>query len=921
MPRSFSSLLPALLALALTACGSGSTCSPNSTTPQCGPCGFCASTGVCVAIQNCGGDGQLMDVSQGDAAGTDALPLNCPAVVALTLNEVLYDDSGTLAFVEIKGPPGTDLTCYQLNAINGSNCESYSTTRLSGTIGSSGLFVVAESSEVMTNPDLIDKDIDLQNGADGLRIEYLGTPAPSPVDALFYGEDINACDMGEGSPAEDVSQGTSLSRCPDGTDGGDNASDFAATPTPTPGQPNACPVPCTAPADLVLNEVFYDTPESNDGGAFIEIKGPPGTALGCYELAGINGTGCSESVIELNGTIPADGYFVVAKDASVPTGDLVSSRADLQNGPDGVLLRFKPDEGAPVVIDGVFYGTNAEACAGFEGDPAPDVRDESLSRCADGSDTGNNALDFIATAVPTPGAPNQCPTVLPGECKQVSPFLINEVQTDPPGFAFVELAGPAGTDLGCYRLIPYDATCVAGTPIKLSGTAAPDGYTDLLDTLNPGIASSSTAGGFQLVYEHDELGTVPVDAVFFGGTAPAMACAALEGSVAQNLPSGQSLARCPDKSDTDDNGADFRLSTARTPGATNDCTVVKVCPAEPAALVINELFYDTGSAGDPGAFIEIKGPPGAELDCYQLIEVNGNGCKEESVIQLSGTVGASGYYLVARDATVAGADLVDTGADLQDGPDGVKLVFDRGAGAGPVLVDQVFYGDPAGCGAVEGTAAIDVGPGQVLARCADGADTDDNAKDLRGLATPTPGAANACPAPCVGPPAAVVINELFYDTGSSGDPGAFIELAGAPGQELRCYELLAINGAGCATYNSLPLDGFLSASGTYVIARDDSVAGADRVDSIADLQDGPDGLRLIFRDDVQGELPVDAVFYGTDSGGCGTAEGTPAPDVSGGQVLQRCPDKSDTGDNSVDFSAGTTPSPGTANLCGAPGGG
>ena len=73
-----------------------------------------------------------------------------------------------------------------------------------------------------------------------------------------------------------------------------------------------------------------------------------------------------------------------------------------------------------------------------------------------------------------------------------------------------------------------------------------------------------------------------------------------------------------------------------------------------------------------------------------------------------------------------------------------------------------------------------------------------------------------------------------------------------------------------------------------------------------DLQNGPDGLRLLWPDGA------------TEVVGWGALEfpeyycGAPAPDVTGGQALARIPDRAATGSNAGDFRP-AEPSPGFAN--------
>jgi hypothetical protein len=160
------------------------------------------------------------------------------------------------------------------------------------------------------------------------------------------------------------------------------------------------------PAMVMINEIFYDSTISSDGGTFTELLGDPGTALDGYTLVGVNGNdGLDYATLSLNGmVIPADGRLVIAKDNTVPNYDYISTTVDWQNGPDEVELRLGAD-----VIDGICYGYAALLnCEG--GTNGPDVAaGNSISRCPDGQDTNDN-LEDTAETLPTPGALNGCPT-------------------------------------------------------------------------------------------------------------------------------------------------------------------------------------------------------------------------------------------------------------------------------------------------------------------------------------------------------------------------------------------------------------------------------------------------------------------------------------------------------------------------------
>ena len=160
-----------------------------------------------------------------------------------------------------------------------------------------------------------------------------------------------------------------------------------------------------------------------------------------------------------------------------------------------------------------------------------------------------------------------------------------------------------------------------------------------------------------------------------------------------------------------------------------------------AAPILSEVFYDAVGSDDGQSFIEIWGVPGTSLAGFTIEAINGTGGAVTHSLALSGTIGASGLFVVADglagglSTSVANADLI-LDFDFQNGPDSVVL---RGAGG---ILDAVGYGTFAAGDvfAGEGAPTLDPAPGSAIARWFANVDSDDNALDWS-AAAPSPGAA------------------------------------------------------------------------------------------------------------------------------------------------------------------------------------
>jgi len=157
-------------------------------------------------------------------------------------------------------------------------------------------------------------------------------------------------------------------------------------------------------ATPIIQEVVYDGPGADADDVFTELYGAPGESLDGWTLVGVNGgDGSDYRTVDLSGALfPDDGILVIATSSAAGEAllqrDFVGS-VDWQNGPDAVQLR---DPGG-AVVDALQYGDAGAFNAGEGAFASTVTAGESLSRNSDGTDTDDNAADFTALTVPSPG--------------------------------------------------------------------------------------------------------------------------------------------------------------------------------------------------------------------------------------------------------------------------------------------------------------------------------------------------------------------------------------------------------------------------------------------------------------------------------------------------------------------------------------
>ncbi len=182
-----------------------------------------------------------------------------PARALPFLSEVFYDAVGSdngKSFVEIYAAPGTILDGFRLFGVNGSNGSVGPTVTLSGTVPANGFFVVGDDAgdgtTAVANADLI-VNFDFQNGPDSVVLQFEGVATDALAYGVFSAGEISA---GEGDPAVDAPAGSSLERLFANVDTDDNAADFAALATPTPGTAPLLSIPEPRAAALLSVGLF-----------------------------------------------------------------------------------------------------------------------------------------------------------------------------------------------------------------------------------------------------------------------------------------------------------------------------------------------------------------------------------------------------------------------------------------------------------------------------------------------------------------------------------------------------------------------------------------------------------------------------------------------------------------------------------------
>jgi len=704
------------------------------------------------------------------------------------------------------------------------------------------------------------------------------------------------------------------------------------------------------PGDVLINELVPDPSGADAGNEWAELHNTTDVDidLGGWTLERAKTTWGTQVTFPTGTLLPAGGYLLVAEELTppgpgvylVPNKSTAIGGLDLGNATtnaDGVRLTDGTN-----VIDTVIYGPDNTPDQLFDDGGAPATSlaatppaDRSLARSPDGADTNLCGADFT-DSVPTPGAPNPRP---PQCVPSIDDVRLNEVFVNPVGAdgtvleEWVELSTSATTpvDLEGWALERASKPSTWETVVRFDPGTAMTGYfvigetntaADLVLTVPMSLYAGTGGDSVRLV---DCAGTV-VDTLVYGGANTDLFAeddASVPADGAPKPAEGEAVARVQDGVDTNVCAVDWHIPASATPGAANP--VPQLCVPSAGTLRLNELVANPAGvdATAQAEYVELfnSGVDPVELSGWELQTTTALTWTTRVRFAEGQLVPGSDWWVVS-EANVVGADLVVPLLDLPSGSggDGVRLVDCTGA-----VVDTVVYGDSNDDGVLDDSGApatswaAKPGDDQVLARLADGADTDLSGDDWWVASGSTPGAANPLPPQCDAAQTGLVINELVVNPAGSDTTALteYVELynGGANALDLAGWSVqVATSAASWSTRLTLPT--LTLNPGEFALLGEPNVLNATLTTDRLDLPSGAggDGVRLV---DCAGAV-VDTVVYGglNDDGvidDSGATALSVAPKPGDDQALARRADGVDTNLSGDDFWLAPTQSGGAPN--------
>ncbi|MEL6604293.1 MAG: ExeM/NucH family extracellular endonuclease [Cyanobacteria bacterium J06614_10] len=399
---------------------------------------------------------------------------------------------------------------------------------------------------------------------------------------------------------------------------------------------------------------------------------------------------------------------------------------------------------------------------------------------------------------------------------------------------FIEIAGPAGTDLTGWSVVLYNGSNGTSYDTEtLSGSILDQGNgfgTVVVNFPTNGIQNGAP-DGLALVDNADSVVQfISYEGTFAATNGPAAGLTSIDIGVEEtgSTPEGSSLQLTGEGTMSED--FTWEAPADDTPGAANNG---QIFGAATANVFISEIHYDN-AGGDVGEFVEITADAGTDLSDYTLTLYNGNGGSAYNTVALSGTV--------ADEVDGKGAIAFDISGIQNGGPDGLALSDPDGN-----LIEFLSYEGTftAVGGPADGVESTDIGVSEPSntpigdsLQLIDGAWTGPLANSKGDVNTEPMVSADA------------FISEIHYDNDGA-DTGEFVEVTGNAGASLEGFTLALYNGNGGVVYDTVNLSGTFS----------DEVDGKGAIAfDTAGIQNGPDAIALV---DLDGNV-VEFISYEGD---------------------------------------------------------
>ncbi len=530
------------------------------------------------------------------------------AETSVFINEIHYDNDGTDSgeAIEVAGPAGTNLTGWSLVLYNGAGGAVYTTTPLSGVIpnqqnGFGTVFVSYPSNGIQNgSPDGLAL-VDAGNSVvQFLSYEGSFTAVGGPADGLL------STDIGV-SEASNSPVGHSLQL----TGSGQSYEDFAwaAAAPNTFGVINTGQSFTGVAADPLLNE-FVLNHVGTDTNEYVEVAGDASTDYSAFTILQIEGdstsAGLVDSVITV-GTTNGAGYWTTGFQNNVwENGTITILLVEGFSGSVGFDLDTDDDgslDSTPWarLVDGVAVsdgGATDRTYADTTLTPTYDGGTFTVggaSRIPDRTDTGTTddwrRNDFDGAGLPGfPGTPDagealNTPDATNAAVSTTPALVINEIDYDQPGTdfdEFVEIKNVGATAVNLdgvvLELVNGNGTVVyqttnlpavslaAGDYFVVCGNATLVPNCDLDVTPDSNLVQNGAPDAVGLRYNGELLDAVSYE----GDTGAPYTEGSGAGLVDDGAQANESISRCEDGSDTNQNNVDFVLTTG-TPGAANGC--------------------------------------------------------------------------------------------------------------------------------------------------------------------------------------------------------------------------------------------------------------------------------------------------------------------------------------------------------------